>query len=84
MSVELFVLSAKRVTGVPDPYPHHFVKLDPYPHQNGKLVRIRIKVKRWKPSMFILEHWRVQIWEKVNGRIRIRIRIKLKVGSVSE
>ncbi len=41
-------------------------------------IRIRIEVKRRKPSSVILDHWRVQIWEKVSGRIRIRIRIQLK------
>jgi hypothetical protein len=50
--------------------PHHFGKLDP--------DRNRIKVKRWKPEMVILKHWRVKIWEKVSGRIRIRIRISAK------
>jgi hypothetical protein len=49
-------------------------------------IRIRFKVIRWKPKRLILEHWRVQIWEKVpvNGRIRTRIRMKLKVESISE
>jgi hypothetical protein len=28
---------------------HHFEKRDPDPHQSGKLDRIRIKVKKWKP-----------------------------------
>ncbi len=41
----------------------------------GSWFRIRIKVERGKPKRVILEYWRVQIWEKVGGRIRIRIKL---------
>ncbi len=53
-----------------DPNPHQIGKLglDPDPHQSGKVI---------------LEHWRVQIWEKVSGRIRIRIKLKARIRSGS-
>jgi hypothetical protein len=64
--------------------------MDPDPHQTGKLdpdldPRQSEKVEALESH---LEHWRVQIWEKVSGiwirlRIRVkgRIRIRIKVKS---
>jgi hypothetical protein len=48
-----------------DPDPHQGEKQNPDPHQSEKLE-------------FILDHWRVQTWEKASGRIRIRINLKCK------
>jgi hypothetical protein len=72
-------------SSVADPDPHQSGKLDPDldPHQNETPdpdpdpdQHQREKVE---PSTVILEHWKVHIWRKVSGRIRIWIRIiKLK------
>ncbi len=48
--------------------PHQSGKPEPDPHQSEKVEALEV----------ILEHWRVQIWEKVSGKIQIpgfRIRI---------
>ncbi len=51
-------------------------------------IRIRIKEKagagsgfasKWKGERAILDHWRVQILEKVSGRNRIRIKLKGRI-----
>jgi hypothetical protein len=70
---------------VVDTDPDHFGKLNPDPHQSGKLVPDPHQSETQDPDpdphqseKVILDHWRVQIWGKVSGRIRIRIRIKLK------
>jgi hypothetical protein len=73
--------------------PHHFGKLDPYPHQSGKLSQDQDahqsekpdadpdphQSEKWKPLKVILEHWRVQIWKMVSGRIRIRTKLKERI-----
>ncbi len=57
----------------PDPDPHRSGKEYPDPdlHQSKKSEALE----------GILEHWRVQIWVKVSGRIRIRFKWKFRSGS---
>jgi hypothetical protein len=52
----------------------------PNSHQSENRIRIRIKVKRWKPEKVNLEHWvgGSKSVKKVNGRIWFRICMKLK------
>jgi hypothetical protein len=50
---------------------------DPDPHQSGKLD-LDLDPDPHQNQRVILEHWRIQIWKKVSGRIRIWISIKLK------
>jgi hypothetical protein len=62
----------------PDPDLDHFGKLDPdpNPHPSGKLVPDLDphQSEKVKALEVILECWRVQISEKVSGRIRIGIK----------
>jgi hypothetical protein len=97
--VQVFLLLSEGSEPRADPDPHKSGKLDrnririliKVKSRIHIQIRISIKVKRWKLYRVILEHWRVQIGEKVSGiriritlkgRIRIRIRFKV-IGSFS-
>jgi hypothetical protein len=55
---------------VADPDPYNFGKLDPDPDESGTLDPDQDQSEKAEA----LERWRVQIWGKVSGRIRIRIK----------
>jgi hypothetical protein len=61
--------------------PHHFWKVDPDPHQSGKLDPDpdQHRSENVEALKSLMEHWRVQTWEKASFRIRIKLKGRIRI-----